>query len=72
MVNNEDAASADSDNSWEKKRRSDGLQRTGTEVPSHRSDDEETRRSAGDSLAEELAEETAIHKLCPCGDEPES
>jgi hypothetical protein len=44
MVNNEDAASADSDNSWEKKRRSDGLQRTGTEVPSHRSDDEEKRR----------------------------
>jgi hypothetical protein len=47
MVNNEDAASAGSDDSWEKKkkkRRSDGLQRTGTEVPSHRSDDEEKRR----------------------------
>jgi hypothetical protein len=69
MVNNEDAASAGSGNSWEKKRRSDGLQRTGTEVPGAV---QTTRRSAGDFLAEELAEETAIHKLCPCGDELES
>jgi hypothetical protein len=69
MVNNEDAASAGFDNSWAKKRRSDGRRRTGAEVPAAV---RTTRRSTGDSLAEELAEETAMHKLRPCGDEPES
>jgi hypothetical protein len=69
MVNNEDAASADSDNSWERR---EDLTGSSGPAPRYRHTVQTTRRSAGDSLAEELAEETAIHKLCPCGDEPES